>query len=306
MLPDGDRVLRPIPRGLLLTGLMLDWAGIVSEATVQTAAAARNVGVKEAQGDIVLFTDADCITCEEWISSMVKPFLSDLSIAGVGGTYETLNTESMTARFVGYDIAYRHSRLTKYVDHIGTYSAAFRKDALFDVGLFDESFGQADSEDNDISYRLSDRGYKLAFQPQGVVSHMHPSKAGRFLLRQFRRAYWRAALYAKHPRKMKAPDKYTTWQTQMQPFIWVIFALSALPLLFVNLTLVPLSFILTATTLVLLNGNFLVWLYSKEKSIRYQSMAEMAVGACSQRAVVAVGHLQNQLGRPSFQTADRF
>jgi GPH family glycoside/pentoside/hexuronide:cation symporter len=32
--------------GLLLTGLMLDWAGIVSEATVQTAAAARNVALE--------------------------------------------------------------------------------------------------------------------------------------------------------------------------------------------------------------------------------------------------------------------
>jgi len=34
-------------------------------------AAARNTGIKEAKSDIVLFTDADCVVEEEWISSMV-------------------------------------------------------------------------------------------------------------------------------------------------------------------------------------------------------------------------------------------
>jgi len=230
-------------------------------------AAARNVGIKEARGDVILFTDADCIVREDWVFSMIEPLFNDVSIVGVGGTYQTLNADSMTARFVGYDIAYRHSRMNKSIDHIGTYSAAFRKNALLEVGLYDESFTQADSEDNDISYRLTDRGYKLVFQPRGLVSHTHPSTASRFLLRQFQRAYWRAALYAKHPRRMKEPDQYTTWQTQLQPFVWVLFGLSLLPLLMINLTLISLQSILAVVVLVLLNAGFLKWVYSKEKSV---------------------------------------
>lgn len=232
-------------------------------------AAARNAGIKESEGDIVLFTDADCVANEEWISSMVEPFFSDSSIAGVGGTYKTLNPESMTARFVGHDIAFRHRRMGKYIDHIGTYSAAFQRNSLFEVGLFDESFAQADSEDNDVSYRLTERGYKLAFQPKGVVSHPHPSKATWFLRKQLQRACWRAALYAKHPRKMREPDMYTTWQTQLQPFVWVLFGPSTVTLSFLNLALIPFLFIFTLITLVLLNGSFLEWVYSQEKSVKF-------------------------------------
>lgn len=232
-------------------------------------AAARNAGVKEAESDIVLFLDADCIAQEGWFSSMVEHLFSDPSIAGVGGTYTTLNTESTTARFVGYDIAYRHSRLNKFIDHIGTYSAAFRKKALFDVGLFDETFAQADSEDNDVSYRLVDHGYKLVFQPKAVVSHPHPSRARRFLIRQFQRSYWRAALYAKHPRKLKKPDMYTSWTTQLQPFIWIFFGVLTVPLLWLNVLLVPLLFVLAVAGVLSLNAGFLKWTYSKEKSFKF-------------------------------------
>ena len=239
------------------------------KASHRGPAAARNIGVKEAQSDTVLFIDADCIVQEEWLSSMVEYLFADPSIAGVGGTYTTLNTESPTARFVGHDIAYRHTRLNKAIDHIGTYSAAFRKKALLDVGLFDETFAQADSEDNDISYRLVERGYRLVFQPKAVVSHPHPSRARLFLMKQFRRAYWRTALYAKHPQKLKEPDWYTSWHTQLQPFVWLFPAVLILPLLWLNALLVPPLLVLAVVSVLSLNAGLLNWIYSKEKSLKF-------------------------------------
>lgn len=232
-------------------------------------AAARNTGIKEAQSDIVLFLDADCIPQEKWLSSMVEYLFSDSSVAGVGGTYKTLNAESPTARFVGYDIAYRHSRLNKFVDHIGTYSAAFRKKALLDVGLFDQAFAQADSEDNDLAYRLVDHGYKLVFQPKAVVAHPHPSKARQFLSRQFQRAAWRTALYSKHPRKIREPDKYTSWQTQLQPFVWITLGFLMVSLFWLSPLVVPFLSIFGVVGILFLNGSFLGWIYSRERSVRF-------------------------------------
>ena len=47
-------------------------------------AAARNRGAAAAQGDLLLFTDADCVPVPGWISALVAPF-SDPSVAGAKG-----------------------------------------------------------------------------------------------------------------------------------------------------------------------------------------------------------------------------
>jgi len=47
--------------------------------------AARNRGILECKGDIILFTDDDCVADERWIEEMVKPFYKNPYIGIVGG-----------------------------------------------------------------------------------------------------------------------------------------------------------------------------------------------------------------------------
>ncbi len=61
-------------------------------------AAARNLAVRAAMGEIVLFTDADTEPTRDWIEQMLAPF-TDPSVAGAKGTYRTRQRE-WTARFV--------------------------------------------------------------------------------------------------------------------------------------------------------------------------------------------------------------
>ena len=75
-------------------------------------AVARNRGARESKGDVILFTDSDCRPCNDWVSKMMKPFV-DSNITGVCGTYRTWNSDSVVARFVGYEIALRHERMAK-------------------------------------------------------------------------------------------------------------------------------------------------------------------------------------------------
>jgi glycosyltransferase involved in cell wall biosynthesis len=46
---------------------------------------ARNRGIAESSGDIILFTDDDCIADEEWVQEIVKPFQKNPHIGIVGG-----------------------------------------------------------------------------------------------------------------------------------------------------------------------------------------------------------------------------
>jgi len=46
---------------------------------------ARNTGVKNSSGDIIVFTDDDCIAEKEWLHYLELPFLRDPSIGMVGG-----------------------------------------------------------------------------------------------------------------------------------------------------------------------------------------------------------------------------
>jgi glycosyltransferase involved in cell wall biosynthesis len=46
---------------------------------------ARNRGIREATGDILLFTDDDCQADPYWIENMVKPFYRNPYIGAVGG-----------------------------------------------------------------------------------------------------------------------------------------------------------------------------------------------------------------------------
>lgn len=214
-------------------------------------AAARNAGIRNSQGELVLFIDSDCMANPDWIRSMTKHFI-DKHVAGVGGTYKTWNKESLVARYVGYDIGYRHRSMGYYIDFIGSYSAAFRKSILVEVGQFDEFFTSADAEDNDLSYKIRKRGYKLVYEPEGWVWHKHPSVLLLFLKKQFRRATWRIPLYKRHPTKMRG-DKYAGFRTLFQPILWMLIVL----LLIASIFAPPL---IEGSVLPLPTSNFLIYL----------------------------------------------
>lgn len=187
-----------------------DTAGIVSgfkkvrliKQIHRGPAVARNLGVKNSKGQIILFTDADCIPDKNWIKNMVEPF-KDKKVIGVSGTYKTFNKSSLIARFAGYEIEERHKKLKKqeHIDFIGTFSAAFRKNIFLKSKGFDESFPTSSGEDPELSFRLEKFG-KMVFQPNAFVYHFHPGTLVKFLRQKFWRGYWRASLYRKHSHKL--------------------------------------------------------------------------------------------------------
>lgn len=177
------------------------------------AAAARNRGVRHAQGEILLFTDADCEPLPDWIEQMLEPF-ADPDVMGVKGVYRT-RQRSLVARFTQAEYHEKYGRLARseWIDFVDTYSAGYRQDAFREHGGFDPTFLL--DEDQEFSFRLAASGYGLKFAPGAAVYHQHPATAWDYAWRKVRLARWKVWVSMVHPAKV-IRDSYTPWTQKAQ------------------------------------------------------------------------------------------
>ncbi len=184
--------------------------------------AARNLGWRAASSPVVWFIDSDCVA-EPRALSVLLEHLDDTEVAGVGGSYGNMRPDSLLACLIHEEIVARHAAMPARVDFLATFNVAYRREALEEVGGFDESLKLA--QDAELAYRVRKRGHLLAFDRRSRVKHFHPTRLGAYLDTQRRQGYWRVRLYARHPRRAGG-DVYSGWLDHFQPLL----ALSTLAL----------------------------------------------------------------------------
>lgn len=194
-------------------------------------AAARNNGGTHASGGYLVFLDSDCVANRNWLREMLAPF-KDRAIAGVQGRYKNKQKE-LIARFIHLEIEERYEKMAKhrYIDFIGSYSAAYRVDVFKEMKGFDTFFPMASGEDTDLSFRIHEAGYKMIFNPKAIVYHSHPISFWKFVKVKFFRALWRTKIYKKHKKKV-LKDAYTSQMVKVQTGLFYLIVLSLLAIPF--------------------------------------------------------------------------
>ncbi len=178
-------------------------------------AAARNRGAREAAGDIILFTDADCVPGEGWLGEMLCSF-ADPRVMGVKGVYRTKQRD-MTARVIQLEFEYKYRKLASQpaIDFIDTYSAGYRRAVFLQFGGFDTAFPVPSTEDIDLSFRIAAKGHLLVFNPAAYVFHRHPASLADYLKRKYRYAYWGMLVVRRFPEKA-IKNSYTPNSQRLQ------------------------------------------------------------------------------------------
>jgi cellulose synthase/poly-beta-1,6-N-acetylglucosamine synthase-like glycosyltransferase len=129
--------------------------------------AARNMGAKEAQGDILAFVDADTMACESWLEEITHTFIRNPAAVGVTGP--TLPYEGAQLDHLVYHIATGWAQrfsLKLGLPHVAGFNCAYRKRPFWDAGGFDEN--RELSEDVMLSLRIRHEG-KVVFNPEMVA-----------------------------------------------------------------------------------------------------------------------------------------
>lgn len=158
-------------------------------------AAARNKGIQEADGDFVMFVDDDTLSPPNLLEEHYRIHKTHNRTVVRGPIinvpeYEIPLDKSVTWR--DYSTAF-----------FCTCNASVSKFALIQTGGFDESFVEYGFEDNELGWRLRQRGYKMHFNPQAIVYHYKPLKSRESQADMVQRAQemGRSAVryYLKHP-----------------------------------------------------------------------------------------------------------
>ena len=213
-------------------------------------AAARNHGAQLARAPIVLFTDADCAPLPTWIEAMLSAF-GDPAVVGAKGAYLTQQT-GLAPRFVQAEYEDRYDRMLgqTQIDFIDTYSAGYRRDIFLENGGFDPIFTTASVEDQELSFRLAQKGYRLVFAPQARVEHLHDANIIEYVRRKYFIAFWKALLTRWHPERM-VQDSHTPQVLKLQIVLLALF-LTIVPLAAVAIFLPLLRWVWIADALVAL------------------------------------------------------
>ena len=143
---------------------------------------ARNVGGYAAKGEVIAYTDSDCMADPDWLYFLVGTLISG-DYAGVGGPNISPPAENWIQACVSAAPGGpSHVLLTDVVaEHIPGCNMAFFKWAFEKVGGFDPEYRKA-GDDVDFCWRLQQEGQIIAFSPSAIVWHYR-----RFTLDAFRK-----------------------------------------------------------------------------------------------------------------------
>lgn len=154
--------------------------------------AARNTGLRHSKGEIIAFTDGDCVVPKNWLNKIIENF-QDKGVGCVGGSasryyddflsqYSDESIMPVLRRFKKKEIL---SEVKPPLQYPAGCNMAVRREVFDRVGVFDESIKYGFDED-ELVERICRAGYKMVLDPEVSIAHKHRSSILELLRQTFR------------------------------------------------------------------------------------------------------------------------
>lgn len=153
----------------------------------------RNLGVKQATGDVIAFLDSDCEPSKTWFTTLQKAFEQD-DLDAVTGPIASIG--GLTA----HDTGYARWQDGEEIFECGAANLAIRSKVLKKIGSFDDNMTYG--EDVDVTWRLRHAGHQIICK-NGMRIGFDWGETKLERKRAFRYGTSRAMLYKKHPRSWR-------------------------------------------------------------------------------------------------------
>lgn len=229
------------------------WLRIIPTGKITRPAEKRDIGVKNAKGEIIAFIDDDAYASPEWLDEAIKAFKKSKAtvVCGPGilpaktTIWEKIFDEVLKNRVGSGGYEYRFAaRPARYVDDYPSMNFLIRKSTFQKLGGFNSDYwpGEDSKLCNDV---LTKEKGTIYYDPDVLVYHHRRTDFKGYMKQHANYGFHRGAFFAHGDKNSRnfaylVPTIFVAYLTVLAIFLLIYFITNAIPYIFLQIALLPL------------------------------------------------------------------
>jgi cellulose synthase/poly-beta-1,6-N-acetylglucosamine synthase-like glycosyltransferase len=200
-------------------------AQVVQVGKVRRTSIARNTGARSAEGEILLFLNADVVLADDAVPLILQTFEHDNCDAVVGNYEKPPVSAPLFSQYQDFFTCWHHVQTPAddgRIDWFWTPIGAVRRERFREVGGFREN---SKAEDTEFGFSLTARGGKIIMRPDITGRHQHGRTLWSYIGSVFRETIGLTEIHLRENRDLRFRTPFGGWRNIVTlPMSYFMFA----------------------------------------------------------------------------------